>query len=137
VKKVWDNSGRKGPYWAVLIETEERGPVKFNLFDGAFAGKPSKDHDGPTCDVHDLIDQRVVFGAELGAEKKGEDGQPTGERWPSTLTLVMPEADRVAAPEPLVNDEARSEEVEALMGIAAHLEAASRHIGAAMELARK
>jgi hypothetical protein len=118
-------------YWAVEIETEEKGRVVFNLWDHAFAGLPGKDGEEPLGDVHAMIGKAVVFDAKVGTFKTDKGGNDTLERWPSSLVMVQ---ESIVQDTP---DEARSPKAEAAMGITQHLEAAQRHLGAALELARK
>jgi len=66
-----------------VIDTDEKGEVKFNLYDTVYAGLPGADG-AALCDVHDMIDERVVFTVELGKLKDEE----SGERWPSNITMV-------------------------------------------------
>ena len=134
ILSVTDKESKTEPkkkYWAVEIDTEAKGRAVFTLWDYAFAGLAGKDGEEPLCDVHNLIGKVVVFDAKVGNFKTDKNGDATIERWPSTLLMVQESCVQEA---PL--DEARSPKAEAAMGIAQHLEAAQRHIGAALELAR-
>lgn len=140
LKKVYDNQTKKEPpkpYWGVVIDTEQRGEVTFNLWDGTFAGRKSAKGEDPSCDVHDFINKRVLFEAEPGNEKPDGSG-----RYPSTIKLIQLDesATPTGASKPpigtLLADDGRDAKVEAAQGIAQHLEAAQRHLGAALELAR-
>jgi hypothetical protein len=149
VKKVYDNKTKGGPnkkdpskidppkpYWGVLLDTDDKGAVVMNLWDCTMAGHRSAKGEDPLCDVHDFIDKRVMFDAKVGAEKPDGSGC-----YPSSIILIQLAEEEMptGASKPLdglLADDARSAKVEAAVGITQHLEAAQRHLGAAIELAK-
>lgn len=131
---VYDNVAKADPskhYWRVVIDTDDRGEVNFTLWDKLFAGLQDGEGNEPICDVHGLEGERVVFEAKAGGPKHDKDGKETGERWPSTLTMVMPEAEAVEQP-PIVA-KVKPDKASAL---AEHLAAIRRHAAAAAELVK-
>ena len=103
--KVYDNETKKDgkPYWTLVINTDAKGEVKFNLWDTAYAGLFGAKGEPAICDVHDLIDKRVVFTMRPGKVKNEE----TGERWPGTVEMICEETGK---PEKTVREMA--EEIE-------------------------
>jgi len=85
VEKAPTKAGKER--YTVQIDTDERGLVEFTLWDLAFVGKG----EAPSCDIREMLDQRVMFAAKLGGHKKDKDGNDTDERWPSNLTLIQAE----------------------------------------------
>jgi len=84
ITKVYDNETSKGKtYWSVVIDTDDKGEVKFNLWDAAYAGGT----EDSLCDVHEMIGERVVFTAKAGKIKD----EATGEHWPSTIESICAE----------------------------------------------
>jgi len=91
LREVDDRTSKKGQnYWTVLIDTEAKGEVRFNLWKHEYAGLPDSDGNAPVCDIHELIDREVIFDATEGKIKD----EATGERWPSTITLIQVAAER-------------------------------------------
>ena len=79
LKKVYDNAKN----WGLVIEVDEHGERKFNLWDKKYAGEKSEGHEA-ICDVHNWEGMRVVFEATKGKPKK--DG--TDDCWPSTIDSI-------------------------------------------------
>ena len=71
----------------VQIDTNERGLVEFTLWDTGFVGGG----ENPSCDIREMIGERIIFTATMGGKKKDRDGNETDERWPSSLTLIQTE----------------------------------------------
>lgn len=130
-----DGTTKKGgPFVSLLISKDlaDKKGEWYSVFDawwfGGTAEHPSK------YDIRNRADKEnpalVVFEYETskdGQFKNVTAIRPDGEKW------EMPVASNQEAPPA---DEARAPKAEAAMGIAQHLEAAQRHLGAALELAR-
>ena len=104
LREVFDKHTKGDPpkkYWTVVIETEVKGEVRFNLWKHEYAGLPDSDGNPPVCDVHALIDQEVIFDAIEGKVKD----TTTGDRWPSTITLIQAAAERERVQEAIEEDE--------------------------------
>ena len=87
LKKVFDNETKaRRKFWAVIIETDEHGEIKFNLWDTVYAGIPN-DNGDLICDVHEMEGCRVVVDARPGSLK--DKNNPEGDRWPSTIEAIM------------------------------------------------
>jgi hypothetical protein len=83
--KVWDNDKN----WALVIDVDEHGEHKLNLWNKRFAGIDSKENP-VVCDVHDFVGKRIVYTAKAGKPK--EDG--TDDRWPSTIEEIALEGEQ-------------------------------------------
>ena len=90
LKKVYDNKGHFG----LVIDVDEHGEHKLNLWKWEYAGKPSDGHPEPICDVHDWEGQRIVYTATKGGLKV-KDGPEDGERWPATIEEIELETSAV------------------------------------------
>ena len=102
--RVYDNAAKTGGklYWRVIIDTDEKGEASFNLWNKRYAGVKTEEGE-IECDVHLMIDERVVFEATAGKVKDAA----TGERWPSTLDMIAlesPETKPEGAPVDLWQD---------------------------------
>ena len=86
LKKVYDNA----KHWGLVIDVDEHGERKFNLWDKKYAGLKSGEHDA-ICDVHNWEGVRVVFDATKGKPK--QDG--TDACWPSVVDAIWLEAEEV------------------------------------------
>ena len=84
LKKVWDNAKN----WSLVIEVDDYGERKFNLWDKKYAGEKSDEHE-PICDVHNWEGMRVVFDATKGKPK----GDGTDDCWPSTIDMIRLEGE--------------------------------------------
>ena len=85
LRKIFDNETKSGKQnWSVIIDTDEKGDVKFTLWKWEYAGKPSEANPEPIADVHTMEGKRVVFDATSGKVKDEE----TGDRWPSTIDMI-------------------------------------------------
>ena len=85
LRKVYDNATKSGKQnWSVIIDTDQKGEVKFNLWKWEYAGKPSEANPEPIADVHTMEGKRVVFDATPGKVKD----EATGDRWPSTIDMI-------------------------------------------------
>ena len=85
LRKVYDNETKSGKLnWSVIIDTDEKGDVKFSLWNKRFAGIKPDDGAEIECDLHDFVGKRVVFDATPGKVKDEE----TGDRWPSTIDMI-------------------------------------------------
>jgi len=116
VIEVFDKETKSGKkFFTVLIDTAEKGEVKFNLFDLAYEDV-----------IHQLEGSAVTFEAKPGQVRD----ETTGERWPSTLTAIMAEGeyDESSSPPRLPQDEGRDETHEALQAVKAYLEAGLKRI---------
>ena len=80
LKKVWDNEKNFG----LVIEVDDHGEHKFNLWKWELAGKPSESNPEPICDCHEFVDKRIVYTAKRGG-LKDKSGPDDGDRWPSTI----------------------------------------------------
>lgn len=84
---VYDNETKTGkPNWALMIDTEEKGPTKFQLWSKRYAGMKNEAGEDADCDVHEMIDMAVVFNVKRGNLKDKND--PNGERWPSIIESI-------------------------------------------------
>lgn len=131
---VYDNVAKADPskhYWRVVIDTDEKGEVEFTLWDKLFAGLKDNEGNEPVCDVHGLEGERVVFEAKPGKVRD----EKTGERWPSTLTMILPEAD-AGEPAAKAKPEVKAAPEDKSKALAEHLKAARVHLAAAEELVR-
>ena len=77
--KVYDNKG----HWGLVIDVDDHGEHKLNLWDKKFAGVDSKDNPA-VCDVHDWEGKRVVYTAKKGTLKDDS----TTKRWPATVEEI-------------------------------------------------
>lgn len=84
LKKVYDNT----KHWGLVIEVDEHGERKFNLWDKKYAGLASGEHEA-ICDVHGWEGVRVVFEVTKGKPKN--DG--TDDHWPSVIDSIRLEDD--------------------------------------------
>ena len=121
--RVIEKEGKKGSYWAALIDTEKKGDVWFNAFSkdvGSALGK---------------LDAAIVY-AETPEENEGVavifDSQPgkvrdeeTGERWNSTLTAIM------AASESMEDEE--GDQIAGQGDLYTAVNTIKAHLGAAMK----
>jgi hypothetical protein len=132
-----DKTTTKGqPFVSALIvkdPADTTGGDWYSIFDawwfGGTSARPSR------YDIRNRADKEnpalVVFEFEVSKDGKYKSItaiRPDGEKW------EMPTVSNQEQDPP---DEARSPKAEAAMGITQHLEAAQRHLGAALELARK
>jgi len=90
LKKVWDNEKN----WGLVIDVDDHGEHKLNLWDWKYAGKPSEETPKPIADVHDFVGQRIIYTATKG-NLKSKDGPEDGERWPATVTEIELETSAV------------------------------------------
>ena len=122
--EVTERTAKNGKaYWSVIIDTAEKGEVKFLSFDRDLAEAAQELEEGTP----------ILFDANPGKEKDD------GTRWPSTLKLIM--ADRGESPvvhdeSPVVHDEPPINAVDVMKTALAHLDAARTRVAdgiAAME----
>ena len=92
LKKVYDNAKN----WGLVIEVDEHGERKFNLWDKKYAGEKSDEHEA-ICDVHNWEGVRVVFEATKGKPKADDPN----DCWPSTIDSIWLEG---APPEKSVRE---------------------------------
>jgi len=76
----------KANKWGVLIDTDDKGKVWFDVWDKKLAGESSAEHEA-VCDIHDWKGQRVRFEATRG-KLRDPDGPEDGERWNATITDI-------------------------------------------------
>jgi len=95
LKHVYNNKGHLG----LVIDIDEHGEHKLNLWKWEYAGKPSEAHPEPICDVHDWEGQRIVYTATKG-RLKSKDGPEDGERWTATIEEVELETSAEKPSEP-------------------------------------
>jgi len=93
--KVYDNKG----HWGLVIDVDDHGEHKLNLWDKKFAGVDSKDNPA-ICDVHEWEGQRVVYTAKKGSLKDDS----TTKRWPATVEEIALETPSDTPPPPLAAD---------------------------------
>lgn len=119
LKRVFNNTSGSGKhYWSLVIDTEAKGEVKFNLWDSAYAEPPR--------DCHGWVEQEVLFDAMPGKVKN----EATGECYPSTITVIQPVAAESEPVGELQHDEARDACYEAVLQ---HVNDAMRHLEAARQ----
>ena len=96
LKKVWDNEKN----WGLIIDVDDHGEHKLNLWDWKYAGKPSEETPVPICDIHAFVGQRIIYTATKG-NLKSKDGPEDGERWPATVTEIALEtsAEKLSDPQ--------------------------------------
>ena len=87
LKKVYDNA----KHWGLVIDVDEHGERKFNLWNKRYAGIKPDDGSEIECDVHNWEGMRVVFDATKGKPK--QDG--TDACWPSVVDAIWLEAEEV------------------------------------------
>ena len=95
LKKVWDNKG----HWALVIDVDEHGEHKINLWDKKFAGESSEEHPA-ICDVHDWEGKRVIYTAKAG-KPKGDD---PADCWPASIVEISLEETDVPSVRELVEE---------------------------------
>jgi len=131
-----DGTTKKGGPFVSLLISKDLADTKgewYSVFDAWWFGgteeHPSK------YDIRNRADKEnpalVVFEFELSKDGKFKNVtaiRPDGEKWEMPVASNQ-ETDSLP-------EEARSPKAEAAMGITQHLEAAQRHLGAALELAR-
>jgi len=79
LKKVYDNAG----HWGLIIDVDDHGEHRMNLWDKTFAGEKSEDHEA-VCDVHNWEGMRVVYTAKKGKPK----GSDLNDCWPATIEMI-------------------------------------------------
>ena len=85
LRKVYDNAKN----WALIVDVDEYGERKFNLWNKRYAGIKPDDGSEIECDVHNWEGCRVVFDATKGKPK----GDGTDDCWPSTIDMIRLEAE--------------------------------------------